>query len=139
MSVFDRLEKMASATVDRLNATAFTLTPYARAPNARAGPDPDRAVITGKGVFDYSPATAGVELGDRSIRAGNDLRSLVGGREPVLSVDRRYLPTAADEPRQGDVVTFPDKPDLPVFSVVNVRRDGQSRLEITLATTDGQT
>lgn len=133
MSVFDRLERVASRTVDRINAIPFILTPMRSTPNGRPGPDPDRPVVEGRGVFDYLDGRTGIELGNRSVRNdGNDLRALRSASEPVLSIDRRYVPDIALEPRQGDVVDFPTQLDLPTFTVVSAQRDGLSRLELKL-------
>ena len=42
--------------------------------------------------------------------SANDLRSLQGGREPLVYIDRRYVATSSDEPRPGDRVDFPSRP-----------------------------
>jgi len=131
MSVFDRLDGIVSRTIDAVNEIPFVLTPMKSTPNGRPEADQSRRVIEGKGVFDYVDADAALELGNRD-RRGNDLRTLLDAPRPVLSVDRRYFPVAADEPRQGDSVTFPDRSDLPTFKVVSVQRDGLSRLEVQL-------
>lgn len=133
MGVFDRLDAMVSRTVDTINEIAFIFTPLKGTPNGRPSPDPDRAVVEGKGVFDYVDATYGIELGVRkSYREANDLRALQTGREPLLSIDRKYWPALAGEPQQGDIIEFPSKPDLPRFEVVSVMRDGMSRLVVRL-------
>ena len=91
----------------------------------------ERQVVEGSGIFDYVEADMPIELGERK-HASNDLRALVSGREPILSIDRQIFPTTAGEPRQGDLVEFPSKPDLPRFEIVSVRRDGQSRMVLRL-------
>lgn len=50
----------------------------------------------------------------------------------MLSIDRRHFPTKDDEPRQGDIVEFPEKASLPAFVVVSVERDGLSRIDVIL-------
>lgn len=133
MSIFDRLDRMASKAVDRINAIGFTLTPMARSPNGRPRQDDDRPVITGKGVFDYFEAEYGIELGVRkSYRESNDLRALQSGREPLVSIDRKYFATLASEPRQGDIMEFDERANLPRFEVVSAKRDGQSRIMVQL-------
>jgi len=134
MSIFDRLDRVASRTVDRINKIRLVLTPWDRTPNGRGDQDPDRAVVTCKGIFDYVSIEHGLELGVRkSYREANDLRALQVGRDPQVSIDRIYFPTGADEPRQGDRVTFPDNPELPEFEVTSAQRDGLSRMVIKLA------
>lgn len=133
MAIFDRLDRMVSRAVDRTNAIPFVLTPMKSTPNGRPGPDPDRAVVNGKGIFDYISTEFGIQLGVRkSYREANDLRSLQTGRDPQLSADRIYFPIGAQEPKQGDIVSFPTRPELPEFDVVSAQRDGQSRLVLML-------
>lgn len=131
MSLFDRLDAMVSRTVDAINATDFVLTPMKARPNGRPSPDPDRQVLEGVGVFDYVDADVSVELGNRTYSGSNDLRSMVGGAEPVLSVDRSIFPTTAQEPKQGDLIEFPGA-DLPRFEVVSCRRDGLAHIVLRL-------
>lgn len=134
MGIFDRLDNMISRTVDHVNKIMFIYTPMVTPPNGRPKADPDRGVIEdGFGVFDYVDAEYGIELGVRkSYREANDLRALQTGREPLLSVDRRYFPTLESEPKQGDIIEFPSRPDLPRFEVVSVKRDGLSRVLLRL-------
>lgn len=131
MGIFDRLEQMASRTVDAVNAVGFTLTPMASNPNGRPQPDPDRQVLSAAGILDFVDDEGALELGNRD-RGGNDLRTLVSASRPILSVDRRYFPTLGDEPRQGDQVQFPSRPDLPRFEIASCQRDGLSRLSVLL-------
>lgn len=133
MSIFDRLDKMTSRAVDRTNSIRFIMTPMKRPPNGRPVQDMDRSVIDKTGIFDYVAVENGIELGvRRTYREGNDLRALQVGREPLLSIDRTAFPELKDEPRQGDVISFPDKVELPNFSVVSSQRDGLSRLSVLL-------
>lgn len=134
MAIFDRLDGLVSRTGDRINAIPFVLEPMIREPNSRPVPDGGREAIEGEGVFDYYELNHGIELGVRkSYREANDFRALQSGREPRISVDRRFFPTLADEPRQGDIVRLPSRPDLPDFSVTSAQRDGLSRLVLKLA------
>lgn len=124
---------MVSNTVDTINKIAFVFTPMTSTPNGRKAPDGAREVIEGYGIFDYVDAEYGIELGVRkSYREANDLRALQTGREPLLSLDRKYFPTLEGEPQQGDILEFPSKLDLPRFEVVSVKRDGMARLQIQL-------
>jgi hypothetical protein len=133
MSIFDRLDRMASKAVDRINAIGFTLTPMVSTPNGRPQQDLNRPVIAGKGIFDYFEAEYGIELGVRkSYRESNDLRALQSGREPLVSIDRKYFPTLASEPQQGDIIAFDERANLPRFEVVSAKRDGQSRMMVQL-------
>lgn len=129
MSVFDRLDRMISRTVDHVNASVFTLMPLIRTPNGRAMPDPDRPAITGRGILDLEPSEAGLQLGNRRADSRqNDLRSLRTGSEPVLSVDARYFPSAACRPRQGDLVEVAGRN----YEIVSVQPDGGARIELVL-------
>ena len=137
--MFDRMDRAISRTVDRVNAIDFTFTPMKSTPNGRSKPDGARLVIDGKGIFDYVPAEYGIQLGvRRSYREANDLRSLQSGRDPQLSIDRVYFPLHADEPKQGDIIAFPKRPELPDFQVVSAQRDGLSRMVLLLVQREGQ-
>ncbi|MEN5275764.1 hypothetical protein ABE527_02325 [Brucella sp. TWI432] len=139
MSLFDRMDKAVSRTVDRVNAIEFVFTPMKSTPNGRPGPDAGRKVIKGRGIFDYIAAEYGVQLGvRRSYREANDLRSLQSGRDPQLSIDRVYFPVRLDEPKQSDLISFPGRPELPEFQVVSAQRDGLSRMVLLLVQREGQ-
>ncbi|MDR6954129.1 hypothetical protein J2X65_003497 [Ancylobacter sp. 3268] len=140
MSIFDRLDRSTSRAVDRVNAIAFRIDPTQSTPNGRPQPDPTRITITGYGIFDFVSVEYGVQLGvRRSYREANDLRALQVGRDPQLSIDRRYFDNATQrEPRQGDIVTFTKNCELPKFEVVSVQRDGLSRLVLEMAMIGGQ-
>ncbi len=133
MSIFKRLDKVISRSIDHTNAQPFTLYPMKHEPNGRPVADGDRNTIEGKGVFDYYEVDYGIELGVRkSYREANDLRAQQSGREPYLSIDRKYFPTIADEPRQGDIIVIPELTDSPRFEVVKAQRDGQSRMVLRM-------
>lgn len=147
MALFDRLDRMTSRAVDRVNAIPFVFTPMKSTPNGRPGVDATRVslpivietepvLVTGpmpRGVFDYTPVEYGLQLGVRkSYREANDLRALQVGRDPQLSIDRKYWPSPDWEPRQGDVVQFPTRPDLPEFQVTSAQRDGLARMVLLL-------
>ena len=133
MSIFDRLDRVASRAVDRINRIRVDIMPRVSSPNGRGGADPSREVIEAKGIFDYISIEHGIELGVRkSYREANDLRALQLGRDPQVSIDRVYFSGLADEPRQGDRVVFPDNPELPSFDVVSAQRDGLSRMVLKL-------
>lgn len=133
MAIFDRLDRMVSRAIDRTNAIPFVLIPQKSTANGRPGPDATRTVVNGKGILDYISTEFGIQLGVRkSYREANDLRSLQTGRDPQLSVDRIYFPVGLQEPKQGDLIQFPSRPELPEFDVASVQRDGQSRLVFML-------
>lgn len=139
MALFNRLDRLTSRAVDAVNATRFVLTPMRSTPNGRAQRDPDRDIIDARGIFDYVEMEYGVQLGVRkSYREGNDLRSVQSGRDPRLSVDRRVFGSLAEEALQGDVIQFPDDPDLPDFQVAKAHRDGLSRMVLDLVQIGGQ-
>ncbi len=130
--MFDRLDRLASRAVDRVNKIRFILTPMKRTPNGRPSEDPERAPVDGDGIFDSLSVEFGLQLGVRkSYREGNDLRTNQIGRDPQISVDRRYF-SAGWIPKQGDVVSFPDSDDLPDFDVVTSEPDGLSRIVLKL-------
>ena len=139
MSVFDRLDRLASRTVDRVNKIRFILTPMVRSPNGRPSADPGREAVDGYGIFDSLSVEFGLQLGVRkSYREGNDLRTNQVGRDPQISIDRRYFPSGWI-PKQGDVVSFPDNDDLPDFDVVSSEPDGLSRVVLKLLQQGAQT
>ena len=131
MSIFDRLDQITSRAVDALNSESFTLSPMVRTPNGRSTADAERPVVTGRGIFDLHGDDLPLELGNRD-RSGNDLRTLLNDPTPILSIDRSYFPTPAQEPRQGDLVEFPGRSDLGAFAVVRAQRDGLSRVVLRL-------
>jgi hypothetical protein len=141
MSIFKRLDQMVSGAVDRVNKERFRLIPMLdnTDPNGRRRPDPERQVRDDLwGVFDYTSAEYGLELGVRkSYREANDLRAVSVGRKPVLSIDRKYFPDPLLEPRQGDLIEMLDdfgfpQPNLPQFEVMDNQRDGLARMELRL-------
>ncbi|NTD85489.1 hypothetical protein [Agrobacterium tumefaciens] len=140
MALFNRLDKLTSRAVDRVNATRFVLTPMKSTPNGRPSADPGRKVIRGRGIFDYVEMEYGVQLGVRkSYREGNDLRSVQSGRDPQLSVDMIYFPGVDEAALQGDLVSFPDEAQLPDFQVTKAQRDGMNRIRLDLVQIGGQT
>ena len=134
MAIFDALDRVVSNTVDRINAIDFIFFPRKSTPNGRDIKDTTRRAIQSKGIFDYISATYGVQLGvRRSYREANDLRAIQSGRVAELSVDRRIFGSdSSQEPRQGDIIKFPGKPDYPAFQIISVQRDGLARLVIEL-------
>jgi hypothetical protein len=132
MAVFDRLDRLTSRAVDRVNAIPFILTPWISTPNGRGRPEPGQPEIRGRGVFDDLAAEYGVQLGvRRSYREANDLRALQVGSDPQISIDIQYF--AGRMPRQGDLVSLPTKPELPDYQVISAQPDGQSRVVLMLA------
>jgi hypothetical protein len=140
MAIFDRLDRLTSRAVDRVNAIPFEFIPMRSTPNGRPSADPDRVILPSvlipfpRGIFDYYSVEYGVQLGVRkSYREANDLRALQVGRDPQLSVDRRYWPGPDWEPRQGDIIRFPSNLELPEFQVISAQRDGMARMVLMLA------
>jgi hypothetical protein len=130
MSIFDRLDRIVSSTIDRTMAETFLLTPMRKSPNGKPEQDFERAAMTATGVFSTSPSPAGVQIGERKPSPeNNDLRSLVRGNEVVLSCERSQFP---EMPRQGDMVSWPNRSDRKQMMVSSVRPDGQSRVELVL-------
>lgn len=128
----EMLDQYVEPHVDRVHGERFIMTPWKTTPNGRGHLDADRSEVEGIGVFDYESVEQGIQLGVRkTYREANDLRAIPIGRSPVLIVDRKYFPTSESEPRQGDIIKFPDA-DLPDFDVVSVLRDGLTRLEVKL-------
>ncbi len=105
------------------------ITPMTRSPNGRSSVDPDREVIQVAAIFTRRPHRPGIEHGNRSIggRGGNQMRSLVEGDMPKLSVpDSAFAP--GTRPRQGDLVEIRDER----FEVVSAKHDGTSRYRLDL-------
>jgi hypothetical protein len=141
MSIFKRLDKMVSATVDRVNKERFRWIPMRDSvdPNGRRRADPERGTRDDLwGIFDYTSAEYGLELGVRkSYREANDLRAVSVGRKPLLSIDRKFFPDPLLEPRQGDLIEMLNddgtpQADLPQFEVMDNQRDGLARMELRL-------
>jgi len=133
-TVFDQLLRdLVEPNVDRIYAEDFILTPWRSTAKGRGVQDPDRSVVTGKGVFSNPSKRVGIQMGVRkTYREANDLRSLPMGSAPYLSVDLRYFGGQENEPRQGDQVTLPGRADDPGYEVVAVERDGLTRLKMQL-------
>jgi len=134
MSMFDRMDRITSRTVDRVHAIPFEFMPMTSTPNGRPEQDSTRPVINGMGIFDLEPVFDSIETGKRD-RVGNDFTTLHMGSRYDLSIDRRWFPINMDEPRQGDLVAFPTKPELPDFQVISGQRDGLSRMVLKLVRT----
>ena len=130
MTPFDRLDRMASRSVDWMNATTFVLTPMKRPPNGRPVLDTNRPVIEGRAVFDLRKGNSALQLGDRKSTAGNDFRIVVGDDVPTLSIDRRAFEEVDGDAiedsfiRQGDSVEV----DGQTYQVVSAQADGHSRI-----------
>lgn len=124
MSIFDRLDRMTSRTVDRVHAKEFECRPALRSPNGRPIADPDRAIWSGRGVVDENPQDVPVEIGRRD-RAGNSMQTLVTGHAYELSVDRSVY-TQAISVKQGDRIAIAG--DTRSFQVVEIKADGLSRI-----------
>lgn len=138
MSVFDRLDRMTSRAVDRVNATRFELRPMISTPNGRPSPDPSRPIVTGRGIFDDVAAEYGVQLGvRRSYREANDLRALQVGSDPQLSIDVSHF--AGNMPRQSDLVTLLDWPERPEYQVISAQPDSQARVVLMLVSIEPET
>lgn len=127
MAIFDRLDRMTSARVDRTFAVAATIDGMTRSPNGRGQTDPDRMGIAAKGVLETQPAYAAIEIGKRE-RTGNDTRTLVHGADFSLSVDRARYPRV-DEVKQGDRITLDDTRR---FEVLATEPDGMTRVVLAL-------
>jgi hypothetical protein len=130
MTPFDRLDRIASRSVDWLNAEDVELIPMAGRPNDRTAVDPNRPSISARGVFDQRSAPIGLQLGDRRQNSkANDFRAIVNGRHFEMSIDRVvYFPSPEDLPRQGDHVIARGRR----FTVTSVRPDGAARVVLNL-------
>jgi hypothetical protein len=127
MSVFNRLDRLTSRTVDKTFAIRFEVQPGKVTPNGRPGPDPDREPWEGRGVLEETPNFPPVEIGKRD-RTGNDLRAIVAGSSIELSVDRVRYPQAS-QARQGDRL---QTDDLRRFEISSVKPDGLARVVFSL-------
>ena len=134
MTPFDRLERMASRSVDWLNAQPFVLTPMKRPPNGRPVVDENRPIIEGRGVFDLRKGNSSLQLGDRKSGAGNDFRMLVGDDVPTLSIDRRAFDDIDGDPIEDSLVRQDDNIEIDgrTYQVVSAQADGHSRITCKL-------
>lgn len=127
MSMFDRMDRIISRTVDRTFSVRFHCDPMTSTPNSRRKPDSQRASWEGKGILDENPVPAGIEIGKRD-RRGNDLHTLVSGNALELSVDRHRFPEAATA-RQGDEIVLDD---MRRCRIASVKPDGLARIVFVL-------
>lgn len=128
MSLFSRLDRIASRAVDRTHSVKFWLMPMTGGPNSRKSPDAQRDQVEGRGVLDEERADAPIETENRD-RAGNDFRTIAGGGlRTVLSVDVHRCPEIT-KAKQGDRVSLDD---ARVFEVVSVQPNGLARVELVL-------
>ncbi|MCL7999441.1 hypothetical protein M8994_14420 [Brucella sp. 21LCYQ03] len=123
MSIFDRMERQLSRTIDTTFAIRFALIPQTSSPNGRSKADAQRQSWPGKGIMEESAADVPAEIGRRD-RAGNSLQSLINGHTTEFSVDVNRYP-AALKARQGDQIQLDD---LRKFQITETRRDGMSRV-----------
>lgn len=122
MSIFDRLDRMASATIDRTFGAAATCIPMRATPNGRPSRDPERGEILIKGaVLDEMPK-AFVDIDGRTTAP-------VSGMSYELSVDRHRNPEVVKS-RQGDKIVMDD---ARLFTVDSVRPDGKARIVLVLS------
>ncbi|KAB2738460.1 hypothetical protein F9K90_07180 [Brucella anthropi] len=123
MSLFDRMERQLSRTIDRTFAIRFAIHPQRSTPNGRPAVDPERQSWTGKGILEENAEAVDVEVGRRD-GAGNSLGTMVRGHSSEFSVDVHRWPNAVHA-RQGDLIEFDD---LRWFLITSTRRDGMSRV-----------
>ena len=140
MTPFDRLDRMASRSVDWMNAQPFVLIPMIWPANGRGHQDEARPVIAGKGVLDYKNEYLGLEIGNRHPTSKrNDFRTAIYGSVPSFSVDRRVFDDINGDTiedaviRQGDHIQVDGK----TLQVASARPDGHSRISCTLTKTGG--
>lgn len=127
------MQKLVEPAIDEVFAEPIVITPRRSTPNGRGMQDPTRQVVTVQGVFTNPSKQLGIQLGVRkSYREANDLRALSMAREPYISVDRKHFTGLIGEPRQGDRIRLPNRPDHPEYEVMTVERDGITRLRMKL-------
>lgn len=120
--------------IDKHFGEPVVVTPMRSTANGRRTVDPDRTVVLCDGVFTRKPRRTDMQLGNRKAggQGGHDLRSLVEGTLPRLSVlDSAFKPGAA--PRQGDRVEVGDER----YEVVSARHDSVSRFNLDLIAIGG--
>lgn len=127
MSLFDRLQRTASRSIDRVNAISAEWRPMDRSPNGRARPDPVRPPASIRGVFDLRQRDAGIQIGNREAREGNDFRLQRNSSSIEFSMDTRQLGNRS-APRQGDRLTIRDT----AYEIVSATPDGHGRLVLAL-------
>lgn len=144
MSMFSKLDAVASRVQDVVNAGWIRIVPMADSPNPNAKriPDPARPAIDIEAIFEYNSIEFGMELGVRkSYREANDLRNVSVGRTPDVSIDRKWFPKVEEEPRQGDRLfmlrlsnngELEVDPNYPPFEVMDNQRDGLARTVLRL-------
>lgn len=136
LSIFDRMERQLSRTVDRTFAMRFTYTPMKATPNGHPKQDASRMSFIGKGIFEENPLdVVPVEAGRRD-RSGSSLQTIVTGQKYELSVDRN-ISCEASRIQQGDRITISGDPRLykdgaRAFTVVEIKPDGMSRIVLGL-------
>ena len=126
-SPFDRLERIASRAIDRTNAVQARWTPMDRPPNGRARPDPVRPPASIRGVFDLRQRHAGIQLGNRDTKGGNDFRFQRESPSIEFSMDVRQL-GARTAPRQGDRLEIAGTR----YEITSAQPGGHSRLVCAL-------
>lgn len=142
MSLFHRLDEVASRANDKINSQWVRIVPKSDSvnPNAKRTADPKRQVQDVEGIFEYNSIEFGMELGVRkSYREANDLRNVSVGRTPDLSIDRRWFADKDSEPRQGDQIYMLKETyvlgelvleldtSYPPYEVMDNQRDGLAR------------
>ncbi|MFN3130573.1 hypothetical protein [Roseibium sp.] len=128
MANFDRLDRMMSASVDRLMSVAATITPRLTTANGRGIADPDRSELQCVGVLSTVSEDAKIETGNRD-RKGNSTHSLATGNRIEFSVDITRYPEAA-QAQQGDILTTDDATK---YRITGIEFDGLSRAVLVLS------
>lgn len=123
MSIFERMDRTVSRSVDALYSVRFICRPMISTPNGRSSADTTRQDWMGKGVLDFLPVNTPVEIGNRN-RTGHDLMTPVAGERIEMSVDCLRYP-AAKTAKQGDRL---ETDDLRNFTIIALKPDGISRV-----------
>lgn len=126
-SPFDRLERIASRSVDRTNAVSALWVPMDRPPNGRARPDPVRPPASIRGVLDLRQRHAGIQLGNRDAKGGNDFQMQREAPSIEFSMDVRQLGVRS-APRQGDRLEI----DGQRYEITSAQPDGHYRVVLKL-------
>ena len=122
MAIFDRLDRTASAAVNRIFGADASCIPMRAAANGRPSRDPERGEIhIEDAVLDEMPK-AFVDIDGRTTAP-------VSGMSYELSVDRHRNPEVV-KIRQGDKIVMDD---ARLFTVDSVRPDGKARLVLVLS------
>lgn len=124
MSVFAALESGVSNEIDKLYGDPTQIERTIKGNLLAGAADPEWTVLEVIGIIDVNPVTVTVQ--DEGSRDG--MRPHLAGEKFHVSYDLSLFQSAALYPKQGDLITAPERSDIPKLRVTRADPDGIGRI-----------